>query len=75
MILQGCVKGAIYPVTQQAYEEPIDGTRKCKFCGHKFVARGSGRHTYCSAQGRTDALKEQHRKASARYRERVVMAR
>lgn len=75
MKLQGNVKGSVYPVTQQAYDEPIDGMHRCGWRGHKFVAVGSGRHTYCSNACRTEALKEQHRKASARYRERLVMAR
>lgn len=68
MKLQGNVNGAVYPVTQQAYDEPIDGMHKCGWCGHKFVPVGSGRHVYCSTSCRTEALKEQHSKASHRYR-------
>lgn len=71
MKLQGCVRGAVYPVVQKSPDEPIDGTRRCKWCGQPFVIpKGRGRHTYCSDQCRTEALKEQHRQAKRREFER-----
>lgn len=70
MKLQGNVKGHIYDVTQQAYDEPIDATYRCAWCGHKFVARGRGNHTYCSDRCRIDARTHQQR-ASARRRRAV----
>lgn len=67
MKLQGNVNGAVYPVTQQAYDEPIDGMHRCGWCGHKFVPVGSGRHVYCSERCRVLARCEQQ-KASYRRR-------
>ncbi len=70
MILQGCVKGVIYPVTQQAYEEPIDGSRTCKECGHKYFATGRGNHTYCSEECRKKSLRRRNLKAAKKYQAR-----
>lgn len=70
MIMQGTVRGGIYPVTQQAYEEPIDGTRRCKWCGQKFVPTSKLKQ-YCCLECRTQAISEQHRKACASYRKKM----
>lgn len=67
MKLQGNVKGSVYPVTQQAYDEPIDATHKCAWCGHRFAAHGRGNHTYCSERCRVLARCEQRK---AEYRRR-----
>lgn len=64
MILQGCVNGAIYPITQQAYEEPIDGTRKCKFCGQLFVP--NGRERFCSEYCRCESRRQSWMRYNAR---------
>lgn len=67
MKLQGNVNGAVYPVTQQAYDEPIDGMHRCGWCGHKFVPVGSGRHTYCSDECRKRSLRRRNLKAAKKY--------
>ena len=59
MILQGNVNGYLYPVVQQAYDAPIDATKRCAFCGRKFVAKGRGCHTYCSQACRVEAKRRQ----------------
>lgn len=73
MIMQGCVKGAIYPITQQAYDEPIDGTKRCRRCGRKFEAVRNRR--YCSDECRVASNMEKHRAYSRRYAERMRRAR
>ena len=69
MILQGNVRGYIYPITQQAYYEPIDGTKRCRRCGRKFEAVRNRR--YCSDECRKMANAEKHRERSRRYAERL----
>ena len=69
MILQGNVKGGVYPITQQAYDEPIDGTKRCRRCGRKFDAMRNRR--YCSDECRKLANAEKHRECSRRYAERA----
>lgn len=71
MKLQGNVKGSVYPVTQQAYDEPIDGMRKCGYCGHKFAPKG--REWFCSDSCRMESRRQSWmrynaRKADARRR-------
>ena len=73
MILQGNVRGYIYPVTQQAFDEPIDGTKRCRRCGRKFEAVRNRR--YCSDECRKTAKLEKHRAYSRRYAERMRRAR
>lgn len=75
MILQGCVKGAIYPVTQQAYEEPIDATHTCKECGRKYAASGRGCHTYCSDECRKASLKRRNNIDAKKYQKRKIRER
>lgn len=70
MILQGVVNGYVYPVTQQAYDQPIDATRRCAWCGHRYAASGRGNHTYCSNMCRTEARRSQQRADSRRRRAR-----
>lgn len=70
MILQGTVRGGIYPVVQQSYEEPIDGAKTCKQCGSKFVPRGQGNYTYCSDACRKEARKVQTREWHRRNKHR-----
>lgn len=72
MIMQGCVKGTVYPVVQQAFDKPIDGTKRCRRCGRKFEARGNRR--YCSDECRKAANLEKHRAYSRRYAERARRA-
>lgn len=73
MIMQGCVKGTVYPVVQQAFGEPIDGTKRCKRCGRKFEARGNRR--YCSEECRIASNADKHKESSRRYAEKMRRAR
>jgi len=73
MILQGNVRGYIYPITQQAYDEPIDGTKRCRRCGRKFEAVRNRR--YCSDECRKLANAEKHRACSRRYARKMSRAR
>lgn len=73
MILQGNVRGYIYPITQQAYDEPIDGTKRCRRCGRKFEAVRNRR--YCSDECRKMANLEKHRECSRKYQEMKRRAR
>lgn len=75
MRLQGTVRGGIYPVVQQSYDEPIDGAKICKQCGSNFVPRGQGNHTYCSDACRKAANLEKHRECSRRYARKMSRAR
>lgn len=72
MILQGTVRGGIYPIIQQAYDEPIDGTRRCNWCGRTFAPKGKS--YYCCESCRTEALKQQHRKACRNYHRKMRTA-
>ena len=73
MILQGNVRGYIYPITQQAYDEPIDGTKRCHRCGRKFEAVRNRR--YCSEECRKAANLEKHRECSRRSARKMSRAR
>ena len=73
MILQGNVKGGVYPIVQQAYDEPIDGTKRCRRCGRKFEAVRNRR--YCSEECRKLANAEKHRERSRKYQEMKRRAR
>ena len=66
MKLQGQVGGTVHAITQQAPDEPMDGTRACKVCGRKFVPEGSGHRVYCSVECRQAAHREHLRKSWAR---------
>lgn len=69
MILQGCVRGAIYPVTQQAYEEPIDATRRCGHCGRRFVYDPETRlRAFCSMECKHQAHLAQARASRRRVK-------
>ena len=71
MKLQGNVKGAVYPVEQQAYDKPIDATRACGYCGRKFVYDPITRlKAYCSHeckhQAHLESSKRSYRRRKAR---------
>lgn len=73
MILQGTVRGGIYPVVQQSYNGPIDGTKTCLWCGSKFPANRNRR--YCSDECRKLANAEKHRECNRRYARKMSRAR
>lgn len=70
MKLQGNVRGSIYPVEQQAYDEPIDATRRCGYCGRKFAYDSKTRlKSFCSFECKHNMKLErakQYRRRKAR---------
>lgn len=61
MVLQGQVGGYSYPIVQQEYEKPIDGTKTCKICKRKFVPKGRKNQVYCSNECRAKGIARQKR--------------
>ena len=73
MKLQGNVRGSIYPVEQQAYDEPIDATRRCGYCGRKFAYDHAVRlKAYCSHECKYQARLAQSRASRKRCKVRGI---
>ena len=66
MVFQGQVCGTAYPIIQQAYDEPINGTKKCKICGHLFVPNKG--QVYCSPECKVEAKKKRQQKYARKKR-------